>query len=64
MTSDQYRICPTNKKVIEQRLPSPVYQWGFYCVKDSPADARRSLARLNGTVEQAQLWEETTHDSV
>jgi hypothetical protein len=58
MTSDQYRICPTNKKVIEQRLPSPQYPFGFYKVCDSPADAKRSLARLNGTVKQAQLWEE------
>lgn len=57
--TDRYRISPDNPLVIEQRLPSPVYPWGFWCVKDSPADAKRSLARLNGKEKQAQLWEET-----
>lgn len=53
----QYRICPANKTIIERRLPSPVYQWGFWRVCDSAADAKRIVKRLNGTVEQAPLWE-------
>ena len=59
MTTDQYRICPENPKVIERRLPSPVYPWGFYKVCDSPADAKRSLKTLSSMedAKQGDPWE-------
>lgn len=42
-----YRLCPTNRLVIEWQT-DPAERWGFYKVCDSPNEAKRSLAILNG----------------
>jgi hypothetical protein len=52
-----YRVSPDNDKVIERQPRQGSKYWYFWCVKDSKQDALRSLARLNGTVKQAELWE-------
>lgn len=41
-----FRICPTNRLLIEWQLANG--RWGFYRVCDSPADAKRSLRVLRG----------------
>ncbi len=43
-----FRQCPKNKLIIEWRLEQDGARWGFYRVCDSPADAKRSLAVING----------------
>jgi hypothetical protein len=48
-----YRICPTNKLIIEWQLSGE--QWGFFRVCDSPQDAKRSLSVLRGDTEQMDL---------
>jgi hypothetical protein len=50
MTEDRYRICLTNKLLVEQRLSGG--QWGFYRICDSPADAKRSLSVLRGDAKE------------
>lgn len=58
MTPSEFRICPTNKLTIEWQLSSG--QWGFFRICDSPADAKRSLAAINGNAEQMDLLEMDT----
>jgi hypothetical protein len=48
-----YRICPTNKLIIEWQLSNG--QWGFFRVCDSPQDTKRSLSVLRGDIEQMDL---------
>jgi hypothetical protein len=40
-----FRICPTNKLLIEWQLSSG--RWGFWMITDSPKEAKRILAVLN-----------------
>lgn len=58
----KYRICPTDKLIIESQADLPGARWCFYRVCDSPADTKRSLAAINGEaqpeIEQAELFED------
>jgi hypothetical protein len=53
-----YRICPTNRLVIERKEDPPDARWCFYRACDSPADAKRSLGVIRGEqpVTQTELW--------
>jgi hypothetical protein len=46
----QFRICPTNKLLIEWKLSGD--HWGFYRICDSPNDAKRSLSVIQGDTAQ------------
>jgi hypothetical protein len=49
----QFRICPTNKLLIEWKLSGD--HWGFYRICDSPNDAKRSMSVIQGdTVEDSE----------
>lgn len=52
-----FRICPTNRLIIEWRADNDAARWCFFKVCDSPNDAQRSLLLINGgaQVEQEQL---------
>lgn len=50
----EFRICPTDKLIIEWRADLPGARWGFYRVCDSPNDAKRSLAAIKGEVDATQ----------
>lgn len=52
----QYRICPTNRLIIESKADLPNARWCFYRVCDSPNDAKRSLYTINGIAELDALW--------
>jgi hypothetical protein len=56
-----FQICPTNKLIIEWKADLPGARWCFYRVCDSPNDAKRSLAAINGEskedTEQMDLFE-------
>lgn len=60
--SYEFRICPTNKSLIEWQLSNGV--WGFYRICDSPNDAKRSLSVVNGDATQVEpqleLFDEVT----
>jgi len=52
-----FRICPTNKLMIEWKADLPGARWGFYRICDSPNDAKRSLSAINGEVDSAEQGE-------
>jgi hypothetical protein len=54
-TKDDYRICPTNRLVIERKPDPSMVRWCFYMVTDSPAEAKRILAVLHGRTQPEQL---------
>lgn len=48
--SYEFRICPTNRLIIEWQLSNG--EWGFFKTNDSPNDAKRSLAAIRGETER------------
>lgn len=56
-----YRICPTNKTVIERKAEVEGARWCFFKVCASPNESKRSLAVLQGKViddKEEEPWEE------
>lgn len=62
--SYEFRICPTDRLIIEWRPEQGGARFGFYRVCDSPNDAKRSLSVINGDAPQdepqLELFEEVT----
>jgi hypothetical protein len=58
----QFRICPTNKLLIEWKLSGD--HWGFYRICDSPNDAKRSLSVIQETQRRiVNKWNHLTYGS-
>lgn len=50
-----YRISPLHNKIIERKADNPDARWCFYKVCDSPKEAKRSLAIINGEMDTEQM---------
>lgn len=54
----KFRICPSDKLVIEWRLLQQGARWGFFKICDSPNHAKATLATLQGKVGTTETEEE------
>lgn len=47
-----FRLAPKNALLIEWKADLPGARWGFYRICDSTSDAKRSLAAIEGRVQE------------
>jgi hypothetical protein len=50
--SHAFRIAPKNALIIEWQADLPGARWCFYRICDSASDAKRSLAAIEGKVQE------------
>jgi len=58
-----YRICPTNRLIIERKADPIGARWCFWRICDSPNDVKRHLAMLRGEPEIATQMELVEDDN-